>query len=131
MSHHEVAQGASLASILLRAMLLAYTLSALLTLSTAQLPPSSDFKSGSPSSIVLAKILQDSKQITELIRLLTHQKSLQEASQDGLPDERKREAAWDMDYGWGGGRFGKRMDTLGIGGRFGRSVDKRKEHNKA
>lgn len=36
--------------------------------------------------------------------------------------QQKREASWDMDYGWGGGRFGKRMDTLGIAGRFGRSV---------
>jgi len=37
----------------------------------------------------------------------------------------KREAALDVDYGWGGGRFGKRRmaDRLGIAGRFGRSVD--------
>jgi len=36
----------------------------------------------------------------------------------------KREAALDVDYGWGGGRFGKRgmADRLGMGGRFGRSV---------
>jgi hypothetical protein len=32
----------------------------------------------------------------------------------------------DVDYGWGGGRFGKRRtgDALGIAGRFGRSVEK-------
>lgn len=38
---------------------------------------------------------------------------------------KKREAALDADYGWGGGRFGKRRmaDRLGIAGRFGRSVD--------
>lgn len=36
----------------------------------------------------------------------------------------KRESSLDMDYGWGGGRFGKRMDSLGIAGRFGRSVDR-------
>lgn len=38
---------------------------------------------------------------------------------------KKREAALDVDYGWGGGRFGKRRmaDRLGIAGRFGRSVD--------
>jgi len=42
-------------------------------------------------------------------------------------DAIKREAAWDMDYGWGGGRFGKRMDSLGIAGRFGRSVNGRSE----
>ena len=37
----------------------------------------------------------------------------------------KRETALDVDYGWGGGRFGKRrmVDRLGIAGRFGRSVD--------
>jgi len=31
-----------------------------------------------------------------------------------------------VDYGWGGGRFGKRRgmaDRLGLAGRFGRSVD--------
>ena len=39
--------------------------------------------------------------------------------------EKKREAALDVDYGWGGGRFGKRRmaDRLAIAGRFGRSVD--------
>ena len=39
---------------------------------------------------------------------------------------KKREAALDVDYGWGGGRFGKRRmaDRLGIAGRFGRSVDR-------
>ena len=48
---------------------------------------------------------------------------------DQLSDDwsatKKREAALDVDYGWGGGRFGKRRmaDRLGIGGRFGRSVD--------
>jgi len=30
--------------------------------------------------------------------------------------------AWDMDYGWGGGRFGKRRDRLSLAGRFGRSI---------
>ena len=30
--------------------------------------------------------------------------------------------AWDMDYGWGGGRFGKRRDRLSLAGRFGRSL---------
>jgi len=46
--------------------------------------------------------------------------------QDGdWTDANKREAALDVDYGWGGGRFGKRRmaDRLGMGGRFGRSVD--------
>lgn len=33
-------------------------------------------------------------------------------------------SAFDVDYGWGGGRFGKRRnsDSLGLAGRFGRSV---------
>ena len=42
----------------------------------------------------------------------------------------KRQSAWDLDYGWGGGRFGKRgdakkrYDMYGFGGgRFGRDVD--------
>ena len=47
----------------------------------------------------------------------------------------KRQGAWDMDYGWGGGRFGKRTsgsnsqqggakryDMYGLTGRFGRDV---------
>jgi len=44
---------------------------------------------------------------------------------DWSPAAKKREAALDVDYGWGGGRFGKRRmaDRLGIAGRFGRSVD--------
>lgn len=40
-----------------------------------------------------------------------------------IADEPKRaDGAWDMDYGWGGGRFGKRRDRLTVAGRFGRSV---------
>jgi len=127
MTQHD--RGLSLASLLLRALLVSYTLSLLMTSSSAQISSST----GNPSSVVLAKILQDSKQITELIRLLTQHRALQEGGQEGLlkGEEQKREAAWDMDYGWGGGRFGKRMDSLGIAGRFGRSVDKRKDHPKA
>ena len=46
----------------------------------------------------------------------------------------KRQPAWDLDYGWGGGRFGKRSegrptrgggkqyDMYNFGGRFGRDV---------
>lgn len=39
---------------------------------------------------------------------------------------KKRQGAWDMDYGWGGGRFGKRADMLDYGwggGRFGKRAD--------
>jgi len=38
----------------------------------------------------------------------------------------KRQGAWDMDYGWGGGRFGKRADMLDYGwggGRFGKRAE--------
>lgn len=49
-----------------------------------------------------------------------------EVAVDGLfrlGEESKRSgAAWDMDYGWGGGRFGKRRDRLSLAGRFGRSI---------
>ena len=41
-------------------------------------------------------------------------------------DMKKRQGAWDMDYGWGGGRFGKRADMLDYGwggGRFGKRAD--------
>jgi len=107
---------------------LVYFTSAILpvTAATAQgLPDSPGSPSGSSSSLVLAKILQDSKQISELIRLLQTYSHQGTVSDDGIR-EGKREAAWDMDYGWGGGRFGKRMDSLGIAGRFGRSVDRSK-----
>jgi hypothetical protein len=43
-----------------------------------------------------------------------------------IVDEKRDDssAAFDVDYGWGGGRFGKRRngDSLGLAGRFGRSV---------
>ncbi len=43
------------------------------------------------------------------------------ASNDKRSDDQT--AAFDVDYGWGGGRFGKRRgDALGMAGRFGRSV---------
>lgn len=126
-------QGYNPASILVGALLAGSILSALLAASAAELISQVDYSSNpsNPSSIVLAKILQDSKQITDLIRLLSHQRAVQEGSQEGEQEKRDNQAAWDMDYGWGGGRFGKRMDSLGIAGRFGRSVDKRKEHPKS
>ena len=52
---------------------------------------------------------------------------LEEVASNGVPE--KRQGGWDMDYGWGGGRFGKRAeakkryDMYGMGGRFGRDVD--------
>ena len=43
-----------------------------------------------------------------------------------IVDEKRDDssAGFDVDYGWGGGRFGKRRngDALGLAGRFGRSV---------
>jgi len=126
-------QRTSFVSSLLRGLLTTFILSAVLASTGADLPSSTDYRANpsNPSSIILAKVMQDSKQITELIRLLSHQKAFLESSQDGSlkGDDQKREAAWDMDYGWGGGRFGKR-DSLGFAGRFGRSVDKVKAHTK-
>ena len=66
--------------------------------------------------------------VEALARALEHQRrSAHLADQLGTDwtAAKKREAALDVDYGWGGGRFGKRRmaDRLGIAGRFGRSVD--------
>ena len=53
---------------------------------------------------------------------------IEDAVSKGMPTKRQG-AGWDMDYGWGGGRFGKRAeakkryDMYGMGGRFGRDVD--------
>jgi len=74
-------------------------------------------------NFVLAEILQDSRQIGELAHHLQGYRGRVDGEGDTYPGV-KREAAWDMDYGWGGGRFGKRMDTLGMAGRFGRSADR-------
>lgn len=85
-------------------------------------------------SVRLSRVMDEIRRLSDLGRLLDL-KVQQAVIGDGrgspmMPDlgsleqqqQQKREAAWDMDYGWGGGRFGKRMDTLGIAGRFGRSV---------
>lgn len=86
------------------------------------------------SVVRLSRVMDEIRRLSDLGRLLDL-KVQQAVIGDGrgspmMPDlgsleqqqQQKREAAWDMDYGWGGGRFGKRMDTLGIAGRFGRSV---------
>jgi len=79
------------------------------------------------TTLLLTKILEDPEQARELVRLLEALEGRRRAGTGGHRDTseetRKREAAWDMDYGWGGGRFGKRMDSLGMAGRFGRSVE--------
>lgn len=75
-------------------------------------------------TVRLTKLLDEVRRLSELNRLieLKVQQALLGADGGSLADQ-KREASWDMDYGWGGGRFGKRMDSLGIAGRFGRSVN--------
>ena len=57
--------------------------------------------------------------VNALARALQHYR--RPAKVDGDWPAAKREAALDVDYGWGGGRFGKRRmsDRLGIAGRFG------------
>jgi len=62
--------------------------------------------------------------VEALARALQHYRRPAELAGDWAA-AKKREAALDVDYGWGGGRFGKRRmgDRLGIAGRFGRSVD--------
>jgi hypothetical protein len=44
--------------------------------------------------------------IAEELRKLTA--SLEKDAGAGLDAEAEKRGAWDMDYGWGGGRFGKR-----------------------
>lgn len=76
-------------------------------------------------TIRFTKLLDEVRRLSELNRLveLKVQQALLGVDGGALAEHEKREASWDMDYGWGGGRFGKRMDSLGIAGRFGRSVN--------
>lgn len=88
-------------------------------------------------SVHLSKVLDEIRRLSDLNRLLDLE--AQQVIGDGRRStsdrgsssslEQKRQASLDMDYGWGGGRFGKRMDTLGIAGRFGRSVHEDKNEH--
>ena len=78
---------------------------------------------------VLRKFSNELREMADLTRALEF--SLQKTNRvtgtvggDEMTSAEKREAAWDMDYGWGGGRFGKRRDSLGLAGRFGRRTNK-------
>lgn len=96
---------------------------------------SEDDPSTKTQSVHLSKVLDEIRRLSDLNRLLDLE--AQQVVGDGRRSasgrggssslEQKRQASLDMDYGWGGGRFGKRMDNLGIAGRFGRSVHEDKK----
>nr|QUP52013.1 sulfakinin [Urechis unicinctus] len=73
---------------------------------------------------LMAPLQQLSRKLEEIQSYLEHTASDREFNM-----EMAKRQAWDMDYGYGGGRFGKRTsddkryDAFGIAGRFGRSVD--------
>ncbi|KAK2141978.1 hypothetical protein LSH36_1009g01006 [Paralvinella palmiformis] len=81
----------------------------------------------------LREIAREAEQLASLVERVAAEGDL------GL-ELAKRQGAWDMDYGWGGGRFGKRgsgtstsqsgkrYDSFGIAGRFGRSVENAEGH---
>jgi len=77
---------------------------------------------------ILARILQPLRQVVANAKEL--EEVIKELHSKVGGDMSKRQSAWDLDYGWGGGRFGKRgdakkrYDMYGFGGgRFGRDVD--------
>ena len=86
----------------------------------------SDTASSKQEALFLARLLRP-------VRGLAKQASQLEAILDDAASKvtlsKRQGAGWDMDYGWGGGRFGKRSqdkkpyDMYGMGGRFGRDVD--------
>lgn len=87
-----------------------------------------DQASSKSQTVRLTKLLDEVRRLSELNRLVELKVQGALLGPDGGPsslqgEQGKRETSWDMDYGWGGGRFGKRMDSLGIAGRFGRSVN--------
>jgi hypothetical protein len=81
--------------------------------------------------IIVPTFLQVRKQELYLLANLLHPSKARGRAElgKGLKDEKKRQeaqgGAWEMDYGWGGGRFGKRgggdmLDYGWGGGRFGK-----------
>ena len=73
----------------------------------------------------LKELSQDVQRIQSFVEQVTRNRNM---LMTGLS---KRQPAWDLDYGWGGGRFGKRSerptrakqyDMYNFGGRFGRDV---------
>ena len=79
--------------------------------------------------VFLAKILGPLRQLPNKLEDIEAIIERAATDKDFVMEVAKRQGgAWDMDYGWGGGRFGKRdsdkrYDSFGLGGRFGRSVD--------
>ena len=77
----------------------------------------------------LAKILEPIHDLNRRAGALEElvQKATSDSEEAASSEYQKRQGAWDqVDYGWGGGRFGKRQthgkryDMYGLSGRFGR-----------
>ncbi len=79
----------------------------------------------------LKRYFADLRGNTNVIESILHK--LENGDSVSLNEMAKRQGAWDMDYGWGGGRFGKRdnsnsdlganrYDVYDISGRFERDV---------
>lgn len=90
-------------------------------------------KDGGPTDdelLVLARLLAPIRELSERAGALESLVEKAAGGDDSLFTEMKRQGAWDQDYGWGGGRFGKRTnhgkryDMYGMSGRFGRDVSR-------
>lgn len=93
----------------------------------AAAPAASDQKRPSKEQVILARLMAAIKYLA--IEADDLEAFVEKATSSlDLSGVEKRQA-WEMDYGWGGGRFGKRgdsqkrYDAYGIAGRFGRDVD--------
>ena len=83
----------------------------------------------------LKRLSQDADYIQKLVERMAHMNGDHEKVENLVGEIYKRQGQWDMDYGWGGGRFGKRgggsdgkasskrYDMYGMSGRFGRDLD--------
>jgi len=117
------------------------TFCALLHLS--QSAPASSHKSAVERStrddemMILSKLIEPIRELSERAGQLETlvAKATNDDDMFSGPGKRQGKAAWDMDYGWGGGRFGKRnelgaggqgkrYDMYGMSGRFGRDVSR-------
>ena len=113
-------------------LLLSLTVSALAILTSALAAPSGQKEDAlaDEESLIFAKLLGPVRELAERAGAL--EILLEKAAQGddaAFTELAKRQGAWDMDYGWGGGRFGKRghgkrYDMYGMSGRFGRDVSR-------
>lgn len=81
----------------------------------------------------LAKLLDPIRDLSRRAGALEElvEKATSGSDESSSAEFQKRQGAWDqVDYGWGGGRFGKRQthgkryDMYGMSGRFGRDVSR-------